>query len=83
LVDKGELIAYILKKEAISAKNSIMVGDRSYDILGAKKHGIYSIGVTYGYGTKEELIESKADDIIDSPEKIMGAVKNSGQDRTR
>jgi phosphoglycolate phosphatase len=83
LVDKGELIAYILKKETISAKNTIMVGDRSYDILGAKKHGIYSVGVTYGYGTKEELIGSGADYIIDFPEEIMGVVKNSGRDRTR
>ena len=83
LVDKGELIAYILLKETISAKNTIMVGDRSYDILGAKKHGIYSVGVTYGYGTKEELMGSGADYIIDSPEKIIEVVKNSGHYRTR
>ncbi len=83
LVDKGELIAYILKKETISAKNTIMVGDRSYDILGAKKHGISGAGVTYGYGTKEELIGSGADYIIDFPEEIMEVVKSSGQDRTR
>ena len=60
-----------------------MVGDRSYDILGARKHGIYSVGVTYGYGTKEELIGSGADYMIDFPEEIMGVVKNSRRDRTR
>ena len=82
LVDKGELIAYLLKKEAISAINTIMVGDRSYDIIAARKHGIYSVGVTYGYGTKEELIGSKADYIIDFPEEIMEVVNISEQDRT-
>lgn len=79
LTDKGELIAYILKKEKISAKNTLMVGDRSYDILGAKKNGVYSVGVTYGYGTIEELIGSKADYIIDLPEEILEVAKNSGQ----
>jgi phosphoglycolate phosphatase len=71
LVDKGELIAYILEREAILSKNTMMVGDRSNDILGAKKHGVYSLGVTYGYGTKEELVGSGADYIVDSPQEIM------------
>jgi phosphoglycolate phosphatase len=70
LVDKGELIAFILKKEAILAKNTMMVGDRCHDILGAKKHGLYSLGVTYGYGTTEELMESEADYIADSPQEM-------------
>ena len=76
LTDKGELIAYILEKEEISAKNTLMVGDRCYDILGAKKHGVCSVGVTYGYGTIEELIGSKADYIIDLPEKILDVVRD-------
>jgi phosphoglycolate phosphatase len=71
LVDKGELIAYILEREAILSKNTMMVGDRSHDILGAKKHGVYSLGVTYGYGTKEELVGSGADYIVDSPQEII------------
>lgn len=83
LTDKGELIAYILKKEKISAENTMMVGDRSYDILGARQNGICSVGVTYGYGTIEELRESRADYIIDSPEQILEALRHSGQDETR
>lgn len=83
LADKGELIAYILEKEKISAENTMMVGDRSYDILAAKKHGIYSVGVTYGFGTIEELRESNADYIIDTPEQLLEAVRHSGQDKTR
>lgn len=37
-----------------------MVGDRKYDILGAKKFDIDSIGVLFGYGSKEELENSGA-----------------------
>jgi phosphoglycolate phosphatase len=78
LADKGELIAYILKREGFLAKNTMMVGDRSHDILGAEKHGLYSLGVTYGYGTKEELVRSGADYIVDSPREIMEIAKNPG-----
>jgi phosphoglycolate phosphatase len=51
-----------------------MIGDRSFDILGAKKFGMDSIGVTWGYGTRTELQESGATYIVDSPlevEKII------------
>jgi phosphoglycolate phosphatase len=37
-----------------------MIGDRKYDILGAKANGVLGIGVTWGYGTSEELIEAGA-----------------------
>ena len=38
-----------------------MIGDRMHDIIGAKKNGIKSCGVLYGYGSKEELINEGAD----------------------
>ena len=37
-----------------------MVGDRHYDVLGAKEAGLSCIGVTYGYGMKEELLRAGA-----------------------
>jgi phosphoglycolate phosphatase len=74
-VDKGELIAHMLRAEKISAGESVMVGDNSNDIIGAKGNGVCSIGVTYGYGTREELIESGADFIVDSPEEIFKIAK--------
>lgn len=53
---KGEIIGYILKQlEPVLRGTVIMVGDRKYDILGAKNQGIDSIGVTYGYGSVEEI----------------------------
>jgi len=33
----------------------VMIGDRKFDIIGAKANGIDVIGVTYGYGEKEEI----------------------------
>jgi phosphoglycolate phosphatase len=53
---KAELIGRILEHgQGISGKTSVMIGDRALDILGARAHGIDSIGVTYGYGTKDEI----------------------------
>lgn len=76
LVDKEELIAYILEKEGIAKRNVIMVGDRSFDIIGAKKNEILSLGVTYGYGTREELEDSNAQYIVDSPKDIVKIINN-------
>lgn len=53
--DKGELIQYILEVEKIRPSEAIMIGDRKFDILGAKKAGIPCIGITWGYGSREEL----------------------------
>jgi phosphoglycolate phosphatase len=75
LTDKGELIGSLLKTEKISAKKTLMVGDREHDVVGARKNGVRSVGVTYGYGTREDLIESDADFIVDSPEGIFRIVK--------
>jgi phosphoglycolate phosphatase len=41
----------------LEKEKTVMVGDRKYDIIGAKNNGIDSIWVLYGYGTQEELKE--------------------------
>lgn len=57
--NKGELIAYILEQEQLIAVECLMVGDREYDILGARRNGMDSIAVTYGYGSAEELAHAQ------------------------
>lgn len=56
--NKGELITYILEKEKLNPKECLMVGDREHDIFGARKNGIETIAVEYGYGSKQELDEA-------------------------
>ncbi|OUL19555.1 HAD family hydrolase [Nostoc sp. RF31YmG] len=67
---KGDLIGHILLTEKLSPSTVFMVGDRKYDMIGAKRHQVAAIGVTYGYGTEEELITHGADWIAHSPEDI-------------
>lgn len=45
---------------------AVMIGDRHFDILGAKEAGVKSIGVTYGFGSRDELTQAGADFIADS-----------------
>ena len=40
---------------------AVMIGDRKYDILGARAVGLSSVGVLYGYGSREELCAAGAD----------------------
>jgi len=68
--DKVDLISHILQSEEISSSEALMVGDRKYDMIGAKANGVRSIGVLWGYGTKEELETSNAQVCISHPKEL-------------
>lgn len=63
--DKDEVIDYAMKLLGCSKDNVIMVGDRKYDIIGAKKCGIPSCGVRFGYAEPGELEAAGADYIAE------------------
>lgn len=64
---KEEVIRYTMNKNGISEKEKIvMVGDREHDILGAKAVGIASLGVLYGFGSREKLQTAGADAIAET-----------------
>jgi phosphoglycolate phosphatase len=75
LSDKSALLKHALDVTGIDPKDSLMIGDREYDILGAKSNLIKSIGVSYGYGSKNELKEAHADFLIETPVELVGAVE--------
>lgn len=64
--DKAEIIQYAEEKTGIKPDESIMVGDRIFDIIGGKKRKMRTIGVTYGYGSIDEINGSAPDYIVDS-----------------
>ena len=67
---KREVIAYCLEHYGLEPAKSVMVGDRDGDILGGKANGTATIGVSYGYGTREELENAGADFLADSVEDL-------------
>ena len=70
--NKGDVIAYAIQKNHIQTiENCIMVGDRKYDIEGARQNHMDCIAVTYGYGSIKEIEESHPLYIVSSPEKLQ------------
>lgn len=60
-VAKHEVIAHVLETDRrFNVGQTVMVGDRMHDIVGARHHGIDGIGVSYGYGTEAELRDAGA-----------------------
>jgi len=76
LSDKGELVAHILDTENLDPKITLIVGDRSHDIIGGKKNGIMTAAVSYGYGPREELTSSKPDFIFDTISDLAAFIKS-------
>ncbi len=69
--EKSRLIDKAVREMQLDKAKVLMVGDRHFDIDGAKKSGVDSLGVTYGYGSLEELREAGADYIAHSPAEIL------------
>jgi phosphoglycolate phosphatase len=51
-----------------------MVGDRKYDIIGAKENFVKTIGVSWGYGTKLELEKAKPEHLIKNPDELTTTI---------
>ncbi len=72
-VDKEEVVEEALRLLGVTENNknqAVMIGDRRFDVEGAKRHGILSVAVSYGYGPKEELNEANPDYIINTVEDL-------------
>ncbi len=71
--DKVGLLRFAIS-EVDRTDHAVMVGDREHDILGAKANALGSIGVTYGYGSQQELQSAGADRVVHSPEMLLLAL---------
>lgn len=72
--DKGVLIDHILRSEGLVPETTVMIGDRKHDMIGGKKNGLRTIGVTYGYGSAAELTEHGADYLAHRIDEIFSIV---------
>jgi phosphoglycolate phosphatase len=71
LDNKADLLHELLESHGLSPDEAVMVGDRKHDVLAARAHGIRSVGVTWGYGSLEELQDAGADIICNSPMEVL------------
>jgi phosphoglycolate phosphatase len=69
--EKATMIARALSDFGVPVDAACMVGDRHFDIEGARANGVRAIGVSWGFGSREELLEAGADAIAATPMELL------------
>jgi phosphoglycolate phosphatase len=67
---KADLIADMIARGDVRPRTAVMIGDREFDVLAAARHGIPTVGVTWGYGSAEELTAAGAAALCHSPDTL-------------
>ena len=67
MVKLNDLIAHMIVREGVEPDTAVMIGDREFDVRAATRHGIPTVGVTWGYGTVEELTAAGAATLCHAP----------------
>ncbi len=75
--EKGELLHHLLSQERLDSSETLMVGDRKYDIVGAQANGILSMGVTWGFGSRVELMSASPHFLVDRPGDVPDAIRST------
>ena len=69
--DKTDLLRHALQAEGVDPSQAIMIGDRSFDMVGARNNGMTAVGVLYGYGSEAELREAGAHHVCATPQEVL------------
>ena len=78
-IKKEDIVRYAIESLNLNPKETIMVGDRKHDIIGANCNKIASIGVLYGFGNKEELEKENATYIVNDVLDILECLNQKKQ----
>jgi phosphoglycolate phosphatase len=72
--EKASMIAAALSDFGGDKATTVMIGDRYYDIDGARANGVRNIGVLWGFGDAEELRDAGADAIVSTVDELRRAI---------
>jgi phosphoglycolate phosphatase len=81
-VNKSELLAHAIELTGADPRQSLMIGDRSHDIVGANNNGMRAVGVLYGYGSREELANAGASHLCTTPQALLDHLTAPSAERT-
>lgn len=73
--DKAHLIASMIEAHRLAPTNAVMIGDRRFDVLGARANEMSAIGVLWGYGSQQELAAAGAHALAMAPADIPALVE--------
>lgn len=65
-----EALRQLDPKGQVSSGQMVMIGDRCFDVQGAKAHHLDSIGVAYGYAAEGELQQAGATFVVDTVQQL-------------
>ena len=72
---KAQVLDCALRGLGVTDKaQAVLVGDRMHDVEGAKAHGIDCVGVTFGFGGRQELAEAGAAHIVDTMDELQAVL---------
>ena len=74
--EKAHLLAHVLRAESLLAANTIMIGDRAHDVLGANANGVAALGVLWGFGSRKELLDAGAHGLCEEPRMLVDMVSS-------
>lgn len=70
------IVFSILAQARVPKADALYIGDSGVDMETARRACIDSVGVTWGFRSKKELVEYQADVIVNNPVDIVGIVEN-------
>lgn len=71
-----EAVERTLRELGVDAEEAIVVGDMPLDVEMAHRAGVVAVGVSYGNASREELVESSADYVIDNILPLIDIVRS-------
>ena len=74
--NKEAVIAYLLEQNG-RADNMVMVGDTKFDVIGARAHGIPTVGVSWGYGEVGDMVDAGAVAIADTAGELLELLRRA------
>ena len=81
--DKRKLLAHALTERKVDAGRAMMIGDRAQDMRAARAAQVAGLGVLYGYGSTEELLEAGAIALCESVGMLPGAIDQLARNTVR
>jgi len=73
--NKTDLLQHLLFEEDLDPERCVMIGDRKHDMIAGKNVGVKTLGVLWGYGSREELESHAADHVIEKIEELQHAAE--------
>lgn len=72
---KAESVAFLIEKEGLDDGETVLIGDRPHDMEAGRGNSVCAVGVLWGNGEREELLEAGADYLCDSLAELKATIE--------